>query len=159
MIGRHAGDDEIARRRALLEANEELLAAAREFGRLVCDPEKLWVELEEVARLLDEKALAYSQARRAWGECEWLVRKVRTAPGASVKAEDFTQAAGALYEAVETLAELTSERLPASARDAARTVVGKAATRFYVAGCGVVDYELQLRGLGTARDRFFVEED
>lgn len=159
MAGRTPGDDEIARRRALLEANEELLAAAREFGRLVCDPEKLWSELEEVARLLDEKALAYSGARRAWGECEWIVRKVRTAPGATATAEDFTQAIGALYEAIETLADLTGERMPASARDAARTVVGKAATRFYVAGCGVVDYELQLRGMGLSRDRFFVEEE
>jgi hypothetical protein len=144
-------EEERAQAQALLAAHEDLIAAARGFGATLAaegrgarhDPDAL-EDLEDMARRLDEAALAYGEARGAYGPCEWVFADVLGAGEARELAEALGERSAALYEAAEAVADL-AQGAPAAALEAARGVLSRAAVAFYELSRSVVAYQATLR--------------
>jgi hypothetical protein len=146
-VAAHGIGEGLARRR-IFESHEELVAAARAFGVLLARQVEGGVEdldeLEEAAGKLDDAALSYGRARRELGPCAWALGDLTMAEGEDERdPEEFVESSAALYEAAEAVADLTDEG-PEGAVNAARTVLGYAAYRFYHASCAVVAYSATL---------------
>ena len=141
-------EHELAARTRLFERHEELLAAAREFGELAATQGHDWAALEIAAADLDKSALFYARVRRdygaSYGACDWLLSGVRMREGSPFDPARFVDICRALYSATDAVSELITDGLPEAAISAARSVLGKAATAYYVASLSVVDYTLSL---------------
>jgi hypothetical protein len=129
-------------RKELLQAHEDLIATARIFGLLLSRRGTALEELEEAAGQLEAAALAYARARQEAGPCEWVVEDpVMAQEGRDIS--DFIESSRGLYEAAEALFEMAE--VGGAAVQAARTILGQAAARFYEESRHIVAYAVTLR--------------